>query len=59
LPAGSRLRAIAHYDNSTRNRYNPAPDKEVYWSAQSSDEMFSPEIRFTYDDIDLTKTSER
>ena len=26
---GSRLRAIAHYDNSTANRYNPAPDKEV------------------------------
>jgi hypothetical protein len=55
VPAGSRLRAIAHYDNSTRNRYNPAPDKAVAWSQQSTDEMFSPEMRFTYDDIDLTR----
>lgn len=37
LPAGSRLRAIAHYDNSTRNRYNPAPDKAVAWSQQSTE----------------------
>jgi mono/diheme cytochrome c family protein len=59
LAPGSRLRAIAHYDNSTRNRSNPAPHQEVRWSQQSSDEMFSPEIRFTYDDIDLTKTSEQ
>jgi hypothetical protein len=44
LPPGSRLRAIAHYD------------KEVAWSQQSTDEMFSPEIRFTYDDVDLTQT---
>jgi hypothetical protein len=59
LPPGSRLRAIAHYDNSRRNRHNPAPDKEVAWSQQSTDEMFSPEIRFTYDDIDLTETPGR
>ena len=57
LLPGSRLRAIAHYDNSINNRYNPAPDREVKWSQQSWDEMFSPEIRFTYDDIDLTKTN--
>ena len=35
------------------------PDREVRWSQQSWDEMFSPEIRFTYDDIDLTKTPSR
>jgi hypothetical protein len=55
LAPGSRLRAIAHYDNSAGNRRNPAPDQEVRWSQQSTDEMFSPEMRFTYDDIDLTK----
>jgi hypothetical protein len=54
LLPGSRLRAIAHYDNSAGNRYNPAPDRAVQWSQESWDEMFSPEIRFTYDDIDLT-----
>lgn len=41
IPAGSTLRVIAHYDNSVRNRENPAPDKEVYWSEQSWDEMFT------------------
>jgi hypothetical protein len=53
LPAGTRLRVVAHYDNSPKNRHNPAPDREVLWSQQSQDEMFSPEIRFTYDDVDL------
>jgi hypothetical protein len=41
LPAGSTLKVIAHYDNSVKNRENPAPDKEVYWSEQSWDEMFT------------------
>jgi hypothetical protein len=47
LPAGSKLIAIGHYDNSVKNRYNPAPQKEVYWSDQSWDEMFIPYIEFT------------
>jgi hypothetical protein len=59
LLPGSKLRAIAHYDNSAGNRYNPAPDREVQWSQESWDEMFSPEIRFTYDDIDLTTMPSR
>ncbi len=29
--------------------YNPAPDKEVLWSEQSWDEMFSPFLQFTKD----------
>lgn len=38
----------AHYDNSTRNMHNPAPDKAVYFrdQNQSWDEMFSPFIQF-------------
>jgi mono/diheme cytochrome c family protein len=47
LPAGSKLTAIGHYDNSPQNRYNPAPEKEVYWSDQSWDEMFIPYIEYT------------
>jgi hypothetical protein len=47
LPAGSKLISIGHYDNSVKNRYNPAPQKEVYWSDQSWDEMFIPYIEFT------------
>ena len=49
IPAGSKLVALAHYDNSIKNRYNPAPDKEVFWSEQSWDEMFIPWFEYTVD----------
>ena len=41
IPAGSTLKVIGHFDNSVKNRENPTPDKEVYWSEQSWDEMFT------------------
>jgi hypothetical protein len=41
LPAGSTIKAIGHFDNSTRNRHNPAPGDAVHWSEQTSDEMFN------------------
>lgn len=55
IPAGSRIVSLAHYDNSIKNRYNPAPDKEVYWSEQSWDEMFIPWFEYTVDSKLLTK----
>jgi hypothetical protein len=39
LKAGTRLRAIAWYDNSTNNPHNPDPKKTVTWGDQTSDEM--------------------
>ena len=48
-PAGSTVKAIARYDNSTGNRMNPAPDKEVFWSEQSWDDMFLTSVRYTVD----------
>ena len=42
FPAGSKLVTVGYYDNSVKNRYNPSPDKEVYWAEQSWDEMFNP-----------------
>ncbi len=54
IPAGSKLTAIAHYDNSPNNRWNPAPDREVFWSEQSWDEMYNPQIRWTWDLQDLS-----
>lgn len=41
IPAGSTLKVIGHFDNSSKNRENPTPHKEVFWSEQSWDEMFS------------------
>ena len=48
-PAGSTVKAIARYDNSTGNRMNPAPNKEVFWSEQSWDDMFLTSVRYTVD----------
>jgi hypothetical protein len=55
IPAGSKIVTLAHYDNSIKNRYNPAPNKEVFWSEQSWDEMFIPWFEYTVDSKDLTK----
>jgi len=55
IPAGSKIVATGHYDNSLRNKYNPAPEKEVFWSEQSWDEMYEPYIEYTIDSQDLTR----
>ncbi len=39
LKAGTRLRAVAWYDNSKNNMHNPDPDKLVTWGDQTSQEM--------------------
>jgi hypothetical protein len=53
IPAGSKIVAVAHYDNSIKNRYNPAPHKEVFWSEQSWDEMFIPWFEYSVDSKNL------
>ncbi len=54
LPAGSKMIVTAHYDNSRNNKFNPEPDKEVYFrdQNQSWDEMFTPFIQYTIDKSD-------
>jgi hypothetical protein len=49
IPVGSTITSVAHYDNTPSNKYNPAPDKDVFWSEQSWDEMFLPYVTFTID----------
>ena len=49
------MKAIARYDNSPKNRLNPAPHKEVYWSEQSWDEMSLGWIEYTLDKQRLKK----
>ncbi len=39
LRAGTRLRAIAWYDNSKSNSHNPDPDSPVHWGDQTYNEM--------------------
>jgi hypothetical protein len=49
IPAGSAISTVAHYNNTATNKYNPAPEKEVFWSEQSWDEMYCPFIVYTVD----------
>ena len=39
LKAGTRLRAVAWYDNSRNNPHNPDPEKMVTWGDRTLDEM--------------------
>jgi hypothetical protein len=50
---GSTLTAFGHYDNSSNNPHNPAPDAEVRFGPQSTDEMYIPFIEVSVDDEDM------
>ncbi len=39
LKAGTKLQAIAWFDNSSNNPHNPDPTQSVHWGDQTSDEM--------------------
>jgi mono/diheme cytochrome c family protein len=39
LPKGTKLDCVAHFDNSTRNKFNPDPTSEVRWGDQTWEEM--------------------
>jgi len=49
VPKGSRLLAIAHYDNSANNKANPNPAVEVRWGDQTWQEMQYSGITYTVD----------
>jgi len=51
VPKGSRLEAVAHYDNSANNKSNPDPTKEVHWGEQTWDEMQYTGINYTIDKV--------
>ena len=53
IPAGSTIKTIGSYDNSAANKWNPAPQKEVYWSEQSWDEMYVGFLDVSIDKQDL------
>jgi hypothetical protein len=49
VPKGTRLVAIAHYDNSANNKSNPNPNSEVRWGDQTWEEMQYSGITYTVD----------
>jgi hypothetical protein len=48
-PRGSRLIAVAHYDNSPGNKANPDPTATVRWGEQTWEEMQYTGISYTVD----------
>jgi hypothetical protein len=49
VPKGSKLLAIAHYDNSANNKANPDPTLEVRWGDQTWEEMQYSGITYILD----------
>jgi hypothetical protein len=41
IPKGTKILAIAHYDNSPNNKFNPDPKRTILWGDQNWDEMQS------------------
>jgi len=50
VPKGSRLEAVAHYDNSENNPANPDPKIAVHWGEQTWQEMQYTGLTFTVDE---------
>jgi hypothetical protein len=57
VPAGTKIRAIAAFDNSTQNKANPDPSRAVPWGQQSWDEMFFGSVTYKFVDQSSAKVS--
>jgi hypothetical protein len=42
VPKGTKLHVDAHYDNSANNKFNPNPNKTVYYGTMTWEEMMFP-----------------
>lgn len=55
VPKGTRLQVIAHFDNSSRNKFNPNPLQPVRWGEPTNDEMLVCFLEFTIDSQQVIK----
>jgi hypothetical protein len=55
VPRGTKMRVLAWYDNSPRNKFNPNPKATVYYGDQTWEEMHFPSYAVVVDDITLTQ----
>ena len=51
LPKGTKIRAVAHYDNSTANKANPDPKVNVKWGDQTWEEMMFTAFVYSLDGV--------
>jgi hypothetical protein len=57
LPKGTKIHATAWYDNSSRNKSNPDPTKDVWWGDQTWEEMMFTGLTFSIDAMPATPTA--
>jgi hypothetical protein len=57
LPKGTKIHATAWYDNSTANKSNPDPTKDVWWGDQTFEEMMFTGLTFSVDPAPKQPTS--
>jgi hypothetical protein len=57
VPKGAVLKAVAHYDNSTANKSNPDPTKDVYWGDQTWEEMQYTGLLYSVDKDRVTTSA--
>lgn len=50
LPKGTKIHAVAHWDNSKNNPYNPDPTETVNFGLQTWDEMMVGWVTFVWED---------
>ncbi|MGK0373621.1 MAG: hypothetical protein ACJA2E_000088 [Arenicella sp.] len=55
VPAGSKMVHRTIYNNSAKNRGNPAPDEVVYWGLQSEQEMLYGSVGYSWVDETTAK----
>ena len=51
LPKGTKIRAVAHYDNSSANKSNPDPKIDVKWGDQTWEEMMFTSFVYSIDGV--------
>ena len=51
LPKGTKIRAVAHYDNSAANKANPDPTVDVKWGDQTWEEMMFTAFVYSLDGV--------
>ena len=49
VPGGTKITAVAAWDNSARNPSNPDPDRAVDWGNESWDEMFFGAVSWKFE----------
>jgi hypothetical protein len=57
-PKGTRIDCLAHFDNSTKNKWNPDATQTVRWGDQTFEEMMIGWMSYTLDKNESKPTSE-